>query len=334
MTTTTKYDLASDTLKRYDTWHIFTHMRADGDAVGSASALFEAGINAGKKVTWYSPDSMLPQGFKYLPHFCEHERREEFTFTDDGTLYVFLDCANDVRSVKGYDVNANINSLNIDHHEDNSHYARVNCVDGKASSTCEMLFRVFTAGKWDITKTIAESLYTGLFTDTGGFSFSSVSPETHRAAAELITLGVDPGHMTDLITQNKTPGGLRVWGRALERVKIFGEGGIFAMSRLYVSDFTELNATRTENEGLPAFLMSLMGVKVAAMLTENNSGETRASFRSREGAPFGAGEIARILGGGGHERASGANIKGTLEECAEKVEALLLQKYHECSRSH
>ena len=323
---------AAETLKANHEWHIFTHKKADGDALGSANALFEIGINSGHSVKWFSPDKSLPVGYSYLPHFKEHITAENCTFDDDNVLYVFLDCANETRSVQGF--NPQANSLNIDHHEDNSLYARVNCVDGKASSTCEVLFRLFKSGGWNITQTVAESLYTGLFTDSGSFSYSNTSPITHYVAAELIELGAEPAHMTDLITQNKTPAGFKLWGCAMSRVRTFGEGNIFAMSYLRREDFSQTGAPITETEGLPASLMALIGVKFAVMITEYPDGLIRASFRSRDGSPFNAGETARLLGGGGHERASGATLTGTLDDCIRNVEELLTTKYYECSRTH
>ena len=319
---------ASKTLKANRSWHIFTHRKADGDACGSANALFEAGVNAGHSVKWSSPDEVLPDTYGYLPHASEHTTAETFAFDEPDTLYVLLDCSNEARSVGGF--RDGLNSLSIDHHEDNSHYARVNCVDGKASSTCEMLFRVFKAGGWDITRTIAECLYTGLFTDTGSFTFSNTSPLTHNVAAELITLGAEPGHMTDLITQNKTVAGMALWGVALSRVRTFGEGNIFAVTQLYASDFADTGAVAAETEGLPASLMSIRGTLFAVTLTEYPNGSKRVSFRSREGSPFGAGEIARLLGGGGHERAAGASFEGSVDDGVRMMEELLLRKYHEC----
>ena len=324
---------ASDTLKSYASWVIFTHRKADGDAVGSASALFQMGINSGRNVSWCSPDVIMPESYTFLPHYNEHISAENYAFDDSNILYVFLDCANETRSVDGFDISRNINALNIDHHEDNSMYGRVNCVDGAASSTCEVLYQIFTSGGWNITADIARSLYTGIFTDTGGFNFSNTSALTHRIVAELIEYGAEPDKLSDLITQNKTPAGLMVWSKALSRVNTFGNDGMFALSYLYADDFTLSGANMTETEGLPGMLMGLRGVKLIAMLTENFSGDIRCSFRSRDGSPFGAGIIARLLGGGGHERSAGATMKGNLQDCTEQVKELILQKYHECSCS-
>ena len=325
---------ASETLKANDKWTIFTHRKSDGDALGSASALFEAGVNAGKIVSWFSPDERLPETYKYLAHFDDFRTCENFSFADDGTLYVFLDCATEIRSVSGFDISNPLNSLNIDHHEDNTNYARVNCVDGLASSTCEMLYRVFTAGNWDITLNMAESLYTGIYTDTGSFSFSNTSKLTHDIAGELIALGVSPAKMTDRISQNKTPGDLQVWARALSRVKVFGPQNIFAVTMVYADDFREAGVDMTGTEGLSQMFMSIRGVKFAAVATEYPDGTIRLSIRSRDGSPFGAGEFARQYVGGGHEKAAGCSFPYKADEVMSELEAAILRKYHECNRPH
>lgn len=316
---------ASDALIGHDRWVIFTHTKSDGDAMGSASALFEAGVNLGKSVRWVSPDVKLPEGYRYLPHFDEFETVEKFDFARDGTLYVFLDCATETRGVSGY---VDSNSLNIDHHEDNSLFALVNCVDGKASSTCEMLFRVFTAGNWNITERIAESLYTGIFTDTGGFNFSNTSPETHRVIARLFELGVKPDVMNDRLSQNKSEADLRLWAKALSRTKVFEK--IFAVSMIYKEDFVDTGADTTGTEGLSQMFMSIRGIKFAVLATEYPDGRIRLSVRSRGGSPLGAGQFARQFGGGGHERAAGCDFKFPAEQVLTELESAILRNYHEC----
>ena len=268
-----------------------------------------------------------------MAHFDDFRTRENFAFNNDDTLYVFLDCATEVRSVSGYDVSANIPTLNIDHHEDNTEYARVNCVDGKASSTCEVLYRIFRAGSWEITPKIAESLYTGIFTDTGGFVFSNTSKLTHEIAGELIALGVEPSIMADRISQNKSEPDFQIWSRALSRVRVFGEG-IFAISMIYAEDFREAGADMTGTEGLSQMFMTLRGVKFAAVATEYPDGTIRLSVRSREGAPFGAGEFSRQFGGGGHERAAGCTFNLPAHEVMSRLEAEIMRRYHECNSTH
>ena len=193
-----------------------------------------------------------------------------------------------------------------------------------------MLFRIFMADNWEITQNIAESLYTGIFTDTGGFAFSNTSAKTHMAASKLIELGVKPDKISDFINQNKTPQDFLIWARVMSRVKIFGEGNIFAISVIYAKDFEETGAELNGTEGLSSMLMTIEGVKLISTITQYPSGEIRLSIRSREGSPIGAGELARIFGGGGHERAAGATFNFPIENAVNELEKIILNKYHEC----
>ena len=321
---------ASEILKKFQNWVIFAHKKIDGDAAGSVSALFTIGQNLGKKVTWLGADKDLPISYKFLANSDKFISCESLNFNEPETLYIFLDCSNYERAgIEGFSRDKNINSLNIDHHEDNTLFAQINCVDGQASSTCEMLYRLFKAGNWQITREIAESLYTGLCTDTGGFIFSNTHSESHLMAADLLSLGVDPSRINDLIMKNKTPENFKLWARAFERVKILDK--IFAVSYLSANDFTETGAEFSDTTGLPAALMTLRDIKFALMIYEYTNQEISASFRSCEGSPFCAGEFARLLGGGGHERAAGASFDGSLNEVIDKIENFLTSKYHECS---
>ncbi|MBQ9528471.1 MAG: bifunctional oligoribonuclease/PAP phosphatase NrnA [Fretibacterium sp.] len=326
---------ASGLLRAAPDWTLFTHQKADGDAMGSASALFEVGVLAGRRVSWFSP-TPLPDGYRFLPHVEECQVCEEtFAFNDPETLYVFLDCANETRSVKGFEAREpGTRFLNIDHHEDNTRFATLNCVDPGSSSTAELLFRVLKAGGWKLSKTVAESLYTGIWTDSGGFSFSNTSPRTHRLAADLMEMGVEPSCLDDRINQNRTPQGMALWGRAMSHIRVFGPENIFALAWLSQEDFAATGAEAGDTEGLPSSLMRLRGVRLIAFLTEQTSaGEVRVSFRSREGI-FGAADVARALGGGGHPRAAGANHPGPLSVSLEEIPRMLEEHYAEWSAAH
>lgn len=319
---------ASDLLKEFDAWAVFTHKNADGDTLGTASALIEAGLNANKKIKWFGPDAQIPNSYKFIKNSEIYTPcLDKFKFDNQDVLYVFVDCANETRSVE-IDESINLNDfkiLNIDHHEDNTRFGFVNCVEANASSTAEIMTLLLKAGGWDITLDIAKSLYTGMWTDTGGFAFSSTSARTHRLAAELIELGVDAGEMTDAITQTKDTPGMALWGRALERIKIFGDNKNFALSYIYAKDFEETGAVQANTEGLPACLMTLAGVKVAAFMNEMPNNCVKLSLRSRP-YKFSAADIARALGGGGHPRAAGAIIHDAkLDEVIDKIKSMMLE---------
>ena len=320
---------ASNLMREFNAWAVFTHKNADGDTLGTASGLIEAGLNAGKAVTWYGPDAVFPNSYKFIRHADMYTPCiDKFKFEDQGVLYIFVDCANETRSVE-LDASVNLSDfkiLNIDHHEDNTRFGSVNCVVPDASSTAEIMTLILKHGGWDITLNIAKSLYTGMWTDTGGFAFSSTSARTHRLAAELIELGVDAGEMTDLITQTKDIAGMALWGRALSRIKIFGDNKEFALSWVDLKDFAETGAVQANTEGLPACLMTLAGVRVAAFMNEMPNKAVKLSLRSRPGK-FSAADIARALGGGGHPRAAGAIVHDkTLDEVMNEIINMMLDK--------
>ncbi|MBR1672324.1 MAG: bifunctional oligoribonuclease/PAP phosphatase NrnA [Fretibacterium sp.] len=330
---------ASSLLKDSPEWVLFTHQKADGDTMGSASALFEAGMLAGRRISWFTP-TPLPSGYRFLAHVEECQICEGAFPFKEGPLYVFLDCANETRSVKGFETREpGARFLNIDHHEDNTCFATLNCVDPSSSSTSELMFRILQAGGWELSKAAAESLYTGIWTDSGGFSFSNTSARTHRLAADLMELGAEPAWLDDLINQNRTPEGMALWGRAMSRIRLFGprdcgsERGIFALAWLSQEDFAATGAEAGDTEGLPSSLMRLKGVRLAAFLTEQESGEVRISFRSRERI-FGAADVARELGGGGHPRAAGATHPGPLDASLMDIPRLLEKRYAEWSAAH
>mgnify|MGYP000970029009 CR=1 FL=1 len=313
---------ASDLLKASPRWTLFIHQKADGDAVGSASALFEAGSLLGRRVRWMGPDASIPESCRFLPHTEAFLSCEELVFDDPEELYVFLDSSNEERGVRGLRTRSpDTVVLNLDHHEDNSRYGTLNCVDPSCSSTTELLYRLFKAGGWTLTPAIAESLYTGIVTDTGAFMYSNTTPRAHRMAADLLELGVEPSRIGNRIYQSRSPNAMGLWGRALSRVEVWG-GGRFALTWLKSGDFVETGALSADTEGLVNHLMTIQGVRFAMLLSELEPGRIKASFRSGEGA-VPAATVARSLGGGGHPRAAGVTLGGSLEEALGKARAAL-----------
>lgn len=322
-------------LREARSWTLFSHKKADGDTLGSASALFEAGLLAGKRVTWHGPDESIPPAYRFLAHSescvpCG----DTFDFNDPEELYIFLDCANDGRSVEGLEAGAGgIRVLNIDHHEDNTRFGTVNCVAPRSSSTSELLFRILKAGDWPMSRSLAQSIYVGIWTDSGGFSFSNTSPRTHLLAAELMELGVEPDIVDDELNQTRTPEGMMLWSRALSHLHVFGEEKMFALAWLSREDFDASGAHPSDTEGLSGSLMKIRGVRMAAFLTEQEPEKVKASFRSRGGV-FPAAEAARFFGGGGHPRAAGATLAMPLSQALEEVQKFFEERHAEWTSAH
>jgi len=235
-------------------------------------------------------------------HADEYLSCEELTFDDTGELYVFLDSSNEDRGVRGVrDRAPGTVVLNLDHHEDNSRYGTLACVDPSCASTTELLYRLFRAEGWTVTTAIAESLYTGLVTDTGAFMFSNTTPRAHRMAADLLELGVDPSRIEARIYHNRSLEAMALWARALSRIEVWGRDGEFSLAWLSHGDFAGTGSQAADTEGLVNQLLTIRGIRFAMLLSELEPGRVKISFRSEEGT-VPAAAVARSLGGGGDRR--------------------------------
>jgi phosphoesterase RecJ-like protein len=314
-------------LENASSWMIFSHLKLDGDALGTATALFEAGTLLGKRVRWMGPDPVPPSYF-FLPHTDEYVPQKEYRFDNKDDLYIFLDSANEDRGVKGLrDRSPETVVLNIDHHHDNSRFGTLNCVDATASSTAELLWHIMTAAGWTITPRIAECLYTGILTDTGGFTFGNTTPTTHRVASDLLSRSVDPPKINSFIHQTRSLEGMHLWGLALERIRCWGDKSQFSMSWLTQEDFKATRAIVSDTEMLVNQMLLIRGVRFAVLLMEDD-GEIKASFRSKEGIVTAA-SVAHVLNGGGHPRAAGARLPLPLDKAIQTVRKIVENAYAE-----
>ena len=310
-------------------WVIFAHSKLDGDAVGSASALFEAGLARGKRVRWIGADP-APANFFFLPHVDKYAIQKKYKFNSKNKLYIFLDSANEDRGVEGLkEKSPEAVVLNIDHHEDNTGFGTLNCVCGGASSTSEVLWRIMTEVNWPITPVIAECLYTGVAADTGWFSFGNTTSSTHLMAADLLDKGIDPARIDSCVRHNRSLESVRLWGLALMRVFRWGEESQFAMTWLARRDFAITNTIGSDTAMLVNQMLMIRGVRFAALLVEDdNSGQIKINFRSKEGT-VPAAFAARALGGGGHLKAAGANIGLRLTQAIQIVQETVDKVYAE-----
>jgi phosphoesterase RecJ-like protein len=324
-------DLLSEVARMLESapsWILFSHLKLDGDALGTATALFEAGTALlDKRVRWMGPDPVPPSYF-FLPHTDEYVVRKEYCFDSEDDLYVFLDSANEDRGVKGLQNRSPAAVvLNIDHHGDNSLFGTLNCVDAKASSTSELLWHIMRTGGWTVTPRIAECLYTGIVADTGGFTFGNTSATTHCVAADLLRRGVDPSRISSAMHQNRSPEGMRLWGLALERICCWGDNSQFALSWLAREDFKSTRALVSDTEMLVNQMLLIRGVRFAVLLMEDEE-EVKVSFRSKEGIVTAA-SVAHRLGGGGHPRAAGAHLPLPVDKVIPTVREVLENAYAE-----
>ena len=316
-------------LEANPSWVIFSHTKLDGDAIGSAGALFESGLIKCKRVRWFGVDP-VPPNYHFLPHVKEYVTQKKYRFDSEDDIYIFLDSANEERSVKGLkERSPGTVVLNIDHHEDNTRFGTLNCVDSEASSTSELLWRIMTAVNWPITQTIAECLYIGAAADTGWFAFGNTTSITHSMAADLLNRGVDSSKIDSCVRHNRSIESMRLWGLAFMRVFRWGKSSQFAMTWLTHRDFAATNAIPADTATLVNQMLTIRGVRFAVLLTEDDdSGLVKGNFRSKDGV-VSAASVAQALGGGGHPKASGAYLAPPMADAIQIVQKTVDKLYAE-----
>lgn len=200
--------------------------------------------------------------------------------------------------------------INIDHHISNANgCGNVNYVDPQASSTSELVYRLI--GNDGLDQEIAKALYMGIAHDTGCFQYSCTTPETLRAAADLISYGFDFSRLIEETFFEKTYLQMQILGRALlESIRFMDDRCVVSVLNRKTLDF--YGAGPQDLEGIVSQLRSIKGVECAIFLYETGAQEYKVSLRSSEKVNVAA--IASYFGGGGHVRAAGCTMTGTAHD--------------------
>lgn len=311
-----------DKLKGMTSVGISGHVRPDGDCVGSTLAVYNY-------ISTYYPEikvelflESIPDVFLFLKNAdkIQHEYDVDKSFD----LFIVLDCGDEGRLgpfAKYYEMAKH--TFCIDHHVSNQAFAEDNYIIPDASSTCELVFNLFEEDK--ITKAIAECLYTGMVHDTGVFQYSCTSAQTMNIAGILMEKGIDyPKIVTDtfyLKTYNQN----RILGYALLNSKLYLDGKVI-VTYLTKENLEEFCCTTKDLDGIVNQLRITKGTDVAVFLYESEDGSYKASFRVT--GDINVAEIAQSFGGGGHVKAAGCNIFGTIDEVIERILAEIDKRYN------
>ncbi len=294
-------------------WRILVHVKPDGDALGSASALAAAGAALGKKVQWGGADQ-LPLMYSFLPYTTDYCRYE--TLPRDGALTVCLDTSTVGRSIPG--LVAEDVDINIDHHPDNPRFGKLCWVEPGAAAVGEMLCSLIPSLGCSMGRNIALPLYVAMVTDTGGFSYSNTTAETLKAAAALLESGISPVEVDEMLYHHDSLSKLHLWGRALSRAKRIGKRSV--LSWLSREDFDSTGAGEEDTEGLVNELTRMKAVDMTVLVIETEK-ELRCSVRSR--GDCSAQAFAAHWGGGGHKYAAGCRLSLPLERGVALLEEAL-----------
>jgi phosphoesterase RecJ-like protein len=207
----------------------------------------------------------------------------------------------------------------IDHHLRGDEVGRWQWIDTTAAAACEIIADLVELLPVEPDALIHDALFVGIASDTGWFRFSNTSPRTHELAARLQRAGVDHAMLYQQVEQGERPEKLALLIRALDSLKLLN-GGTAAVMCLRISDFDETGARPEETERFVDIPQIVRDVDVVALITEQQEGPVRVSFRSKPGDDaIDVSALAGQFGGGGHARASGAKIDGSLETVQRQV---------------
>lgn len=311
---------AIELLKNSKNVAIFTHIKPDGDCLGSASAVKEALLVLGKQADIYC-DSVVSENFNFIPHI-ENVNQKTVESYD---LAVAVDCS-DLNRLGEYDkLFLSIpNSLKIDHHKTQDNFAKVNVVE-LVSSTCLMLY-YYLQKLTPINTNMATALYAGVSSDTGCFMHSNTGHEEHFVASELLKFPFDLEKANYYLFKRRTKKQVALTKIAYNNVQLL-QNGKFALTTISEHEFKQTNTTKNDTLGLTEIVTNIEGVMVSAVLSEERKGLVACSFRSV--GELDVSKIAEFFGGGGHFHASGCNIFGHLPTVVKKVEAQFVKLLNE-----
>jgi len=308
-------DAIGRALRQHHRFAILSHVRPDGDALGSTLALALSLNELGKNVCAWNEEGMLEKysflaGAELLtPPPNAPEQFDVAIALDTATQNRLGKAAEAIRKAKIW--------INIDHHPSNPGYGDLVYIDPIAPATGQILFDLISTEKLPMTPAVAENLYAAISTDTGSFQYPNTTARTFEIAADLIRAGVNVGRLSQLLYENYPKRRVELLRLLLSTMQ-FGCNDKLAWFSLSQEMTKSIGALPEDNEGLIDHLRAIRGVIVAIFFEELADGKVRVSMRSKNEA-VDVCAICQSFGGGGHTLAAGARVRGTLTEVTQKI---------------
>lgn len=313
---TEQLEQAKRFLLDHDRFLVVSHVQPDGDAASSTCAvgLILQALNKSFRMVNEGP---LPGKFGFL-----QGSREVGDFSSGSFDYAFesviaVDCADDLRMGELRErIAADTPVLNIDHHPTNNFFGSVHLIRPEAAATAEILFELAEYLEAEWTEPLATCIYTGLLTDTGGFRYANTSPKVMEIASKLLSYGVNGNFLAETLLESLTMEHVLLLKRALNTLSFSNDNRIGWLS-VSAQDLEEIKATNDDMEGFVNYPRNIHGVEVGLLFKEMARGKVKVSMRS--GGNVDVSRIAQEFGGGGHVRASGCTVAGSLDEAVRQV---------------
>lgn len=309
-----------------ETFVVTTHMRPDGDALGSQVGLGLFLRRLGKTVRMISPEA-APHNLAWLsePHDVEifGGSMEQRQYIDQADVIVVVDtnCAERIDSLATPVQQSQATKVLIDHHPDPENWFDQTWTREGEAATGQMIFELIEAHDLKvIDQPIAKALYTAIMTDTGSFRYSSVTADVHRAIAELISRGeLAVEQLHSAVFDRRTLNGIQLLGRAVQGIRLAYDGKLgYMLATRAMSE--ETGADLSETGGFIDYVLAIEGVEVGVIFKEGGKG-TKMSFRSKGVWPVN--RWAQHFNGGGHRNASGAYVEVEDLSFEETVKAVI-----------
>jgi len=302
-------------IEKKDRFAITSHVRPDGDSLGSSLGLYWLlqALNKDVEVVMRDP---APHSYQQLPGAGAVRVTPAVDRAYDA---VFVIECSDIDRPGLIDLEKQF-VVNIDHHSTTELFGTVNWIDSTASAVGEMIYNLCKATGVRVTKEIAECVYTALLTDTGSFHYSNTTERTFKIASELVRTGVKPAKTAEAIF------GSYHWPKIELLSQVLGtaqrdESGHVAWMRQTLEMQELTKASEEDADGFVNYPLAVGEVEVTALFKECSPGVYRTSLRSK--GDVNVAKIAEQFGGGGHRNAAGCTLKGDLAELEQKLVPLL-----------
>ncbi|MDR0477849.1 MAG: bifunctional oligoribonuclease/PAP phosphatase NrnA [Desulfobulbaceae bacterium] len=299
-------------IRRAEKVVLLTHVRPDGDALGSAFALRDILEGIGKETLVFleEPVSFL---YAFMPgsgRVCtDIDEVKKFTSncSAGSLLLVALDVGDKDRLGRYQDELISLGPLLvIDHHLPYNVFGDYRLIEVGISSTGEMVYELALALRATVTLPSAKNLFAAICSDTGSFRYESTKPRTMHIAADLLQMGVHPNEISSALYDNSRLPRLHLLKEVLDTLQLYADGRVAVV---YLKDdmLNRAQAEMDDAEGFVEYPRSLRQVEVAIFFKEHKDGQVSVSLRSK--SDFDVSEVARIFGGGGHRKAAGCRFR-------------------------
>jgi bifunctional oligoribonuclease and PAP phosphatase NrnA len=306
-------------VRRHRRFLLMTHVRPDGDGLGSELALADGLRHLGKAVR-IGIASALPPRYRFLDP--DGTRIERFqppgeSFRDvDAVLILDTGTWGQLGDFGVFLKTLDVPKMVIDHHRTQDDLGAWQLVDTTAEATGRLAYEALRALGAPLAAEAANALFLAIAMDTGWFRHPNTTAQTFDLAEELVRAGANPTSIFDALYEQNPLGRLRLVGRVLERMGTTA-GGRVAYAEVYLADYPATGSGPPDTEDLIDFPRSIAGVEVALVFIEQAGGGVKVSFRSRSAVDVG--KVAEQLGGGGHRLASGATLSEPMEVARRRV---------------